>query len=271
MSKLKHKIYFLIAMVILLCVLLVAGGLFISRNSFVYSNLADGAGRARVKTLLSDSNIPEENIELLFRLFDEYNSVPYDNLVESGWKKAIIPFFSYDNRDGFEHLDAQPDNLINCRTTAFLVLKDNINFGKTDFVPTENIDPPSRGNIADENDLLHYDLLFSELENPAVNSSEIIAESVIGHWEAVGIEFPDGEIQLITAYGVSETTIKNFHTAIAVYDGGDVWLLEKYDPIHPYQLSRFTNQEQMIDYMKKRVSDSKYGAVFSNDKCLWLK
>ena len=43
------------------------------------------------------------------------------------------------------------------------------------------------------------------------------------------------------------------------------------DPLHPYQLSRFDNQEQLIDYMKNRVSEVEYAAIFSNDTCLLKK
>ena len=35
--------------------------------------------------------------------------MPYKGIVEQGWKKAFIPFFSYNNNNGFAHLEASYD------------------------------------------------------------------------------------------------------------------------------------------------------------------
>lgn len=270
MLKPKRKTLFMFA-VIGLCIL-VAVVLWSANNSvFSYSNLADDESKAEAQALLSNNGIPQENIDLFINLVDDFYSTPYNNTVKSGWKKAVIPLFSYSDKDAADHAAAQPDSIINCRMTAFLIMKDNLSFTNTEFTPTENKDPQSRIHLTDEDDLTHYDLLFSNIKNASVNSSETLAQSIIEHWDTAGIEFPNSKVQLVTAYGASGSTIQNFHTAVAVYDDDCVWLLEKYDPLYPYQFSCFSNQEQLIAYMKQRVSEAKYAAVFANDNCLWLK
>ena len=240
-------------------------------NSFTYSNLMDNESKATAQSLLSEENILQENIDLYFTLVDEFNSVPYKGIVEQGWKKAYIPFFSYNNDNGFAHLEAQEqENMINCRSAAFILLKDLVIFNETDITPNRNLDNNNRFQFSEE-EKLHYDLLFAHVENNNTESSEVLAKKVIEYWNMAGVEFPESSIQFVMAYADTENGIQNFHTGIAIYDDDCVWFLEKADPIHPYQFSCFDDQEQMIDYMKKRVSEVEYAAIFSNDTCLWKK
>ena len=186
-------------------------------------------------------------------------------------EKAYIPFFSYNNENGFAHLEAQEqENMINCRSAAFVLLKDHIIFNETNITPDRKLDNNNRFQLSGE-EQLHYDLLFANIENSNTDSSEVLAQKVMEYWDMAGVEFPESRIQFIMAYADTENGIQNFHTGVAIYDDNCIWMLEKADPIHPYQLSRFDNQEQLIDYMKNRVSEVEYAAIFSNDTCLLKK
>lgn len=245
--------------------------IWVNKNTFTYSNLMDDAGKSKAQSLLTQQNIPQENIDLLFCLVDEFNSVPYSGIVEHGWKKAIIPFSSYSNENGFAHLEAQEkDDMINCRSAAFILLKDSIVFGETEIAPAEHEDRQSRYPFAEE-DAMRYDLLFANMESSDVASSEALAEIVLGYWKSAGIQFSENSVQLVTVYGASGNKVQNLHTGTAIDTGDCIWLLEKVDPIHPYQFACFSDQEQMIDYMKKRASGEEYAAIFSNGTCLWTK
>lgn len=267
----KKKIKWLIGVVIILLICIAVLLQFKNKYLFIYSNLMDNESKTAAQSLLSEANIPQENIDLFLTLVDEFNSVPYKGIVEQGWKKAIIPFFSYNNNNGFAHLAAQEqENVIMCRLAAFILLKDHIQFSETDISPNRNLDNNNRFDFTEE-EKLHYDLLFAHVENSNIDSSAALAKKVIDYWTMAGIKFPESCIQFVMAYGNTKNGIQNFHTSIAIYHDDGVWLLEKADPIHPYQLSCFSNKEQMIDYMKKRVSEVKYAAVFSNDTCIWKK
>ena len=155
MSKRKRRIFLIIGFV-LISLLVATLSLWASNNTFTYSNLMDNESKATAHSLLSDANIPQENIELFFTLVDEFNSVPYKGIVEQGWKKAFIPFFSYNNNNGFAHLEAQEqENMINCRSAAYILLKDHIIFNKTDIIPDRNLDNNNRFPFTEE-DKLHY-------------------------------------------------------------------------------------------------------------------
>ena len=266
--KRKRRTFLIIGFV-LISLLVATLSLWASNNTFTYSNLMDNESKATAHSLLSDANIPQENIELFFTLVDEFNSVPYKGIVEQGWKKAFIPFFSYNNNNGFAHLEAQEqENMIICRLAAYILLKDHIIFNKTDVKPDRNLDNNNRLQLTEEENL-HYDLLFAHIDNSNTDSSEALVDKVVDYWNMAGIKFPESCIQFVMVYADTENGIQNFHTGIAIYDDDCVWFLEKADPIHPYQISCFDTQEQLINYMKKRVSETEYAAVFSNDTCIW--
>lgn len=267
----KRQIAFLLTFIIALCVFITSAVVIYYQNIFTYSNLADDDSQLLVQALLRDNGIPQENIDLLLSQINTFYSTPYKGITEEGWENGSIPFFSYRDKDGFAHMDTQPEIRVNCRMTAFVLLKDQVVFEETALSPAEEKDTMSRTVLTDELDLRHYDLLFSNLEDSIVDSSEAMAERVGEYWKNSGIRFMNSNVKFIMAYGSSGQLTQNFHTAVAIYGDDCVWLLEKYDPIHPYQLSRFESEEKMIRYMAKRVYDVEYAAVFSNDTCLWVK
>lgn len=266
----KRKL--LIAAVLVLCVIICAC-VFIGRSVFTYTNLAASADRDFARSLLDGAGIARENTDLLLELVDGFYSTPYPGIADSGFRRGFIPLFSYSGKDAARHLDMQPDSSLTCRMAAFILLRDKLGFPDTaERKPgLEEKDPRSRVNLTDSADLLRYDLLFSNLEQP-VRSSGGLADAVKEYWESSGITFPqNAEANIVTAYGSTGETIQNFHAAVVICSGDEIWLLEKYDPIYPYQLSRFTGEKQLVSYMKTRVSDVKYAAIFLGGDCLWTK
>lgn len=263
----------LIAAALLALCLIICVCIFFTRNTFTYTNLVAVSDRDLARSLLDGAGIARENTDLMLELVDEFYSVPYPGIADGGFRRGCIPFFSYGNGDAARHLDMQPDNSLTCRMAAFILLKDSIGFPDTSERKPglEEKDPKSRAKLTDSADLLHYDLLFSNLKYP-VHSSDELSAAVTEYWEASGIVFPQNAgANIVTAYGATGETIQNFHAAVVIYSGDEIWLLEKYDPIYPYQLSRFTGEKQLISYMKTRVAGVKYAAVFLGGDCLWIK
>ena len=245
---------------------------YVKRNTFSYTNLVDEADRIQARVLLEEAGISRENIDGLFSLIEAFYQDPYPHLAEQGLQRALIPLFSYRDQDAFDHFDRQPDSSLTCRMAAFLLLKDSIRF--PDVLPTapEEKDPMSQRCLAAEQDRLRYNLLFANVEGQAVRSSEDLATGVSDYWSEVGIDFSGGvKAKLLTVYGSDGGEIQNFHTAVAISSGEEIWLLEKYDPLYPYQLSRFTGEAQLVCYLRRRVLGCPYAAVFQGGECLWVK
>lgn len=267
-KRIKKRIIMLLTVFVILGIVATTY-LFIDKNIFTYSNLFDNDSQNIARSLLEQSGIPRESIELFFEGVDEFYKDPYPNIVQSGFQEKLIPFFSYRDTDAFQHLEAQENNTLVCRMAAFILLKDTLGFGETTLPPAEEKDSNSRHWIT-EIDLPHYDLLFSNIEDRQINSSEEMVRALTEYWDAAGVSFPESAgAKLIMAYGSDGTLIQNFHTAVVIQSDGKIWLLEKYAPVYPYQLSCFDNETKLIDYMKLRIKEVKYGAVFLGNICLW--
>lgn len=253
--------------------------MYISQNIFVYTNLVNNTDRDQARFLLEEAGIPQENIDFFVQLVEKFYQDPYPNLVESGFQKAFLPMFSYRDTDAFQHSEIQPDYSLTCRMAAFLLLKDGIVFSDElkNSLQLDEKDPKSRRYLTDDDDLSHYDLLFSNLTGPSIRSSAEMSRVLIEYWKAAGILFPSeskddkANAHLVMAYGSDGETIQNFHTAVVIYKDSEIWLLEKYDPIYPYQLSCFCEERQLVNYMKLRLKGIKYAAIFSENHCLWSR
>lgn len=259
---------------VIVFIALLCGCIFVSINTFEYTNLVDDASQDYVRSMLEDAGVSQENVDVFFQLVNEFYQDPYSNTVESGFQKALIPIFSYEGTDAIQHLEFQPNNSLTCRMAAFILLRDIITFPHNieNGLELEEKDPKSREVLSDDLDLLHYDLLFFDLTNQTIHSSAEMSTALVEYWKTAGIIFPSGsKINIMMAYGSNGDLIQNFHTAVVIQGDQEIWLLEKYDPIYPYQLSYFSGEKQLVNYMKLRLTESKYAAIFLGSSCLWSK
>ncbi len=169
-------------------------------DTFLYSNLVDAEGQKQLVNLV-EHGISMENIDTVLRLIDGFYSVPYNNIVASGWKETTISVFAYNEEDAYEHLDNHPDDLIICRTAAFALLKDSFTFTEATTVVDKNKDKNNRHDFFSADDSAHYDLLFSDIDTDNLEPSKQLSEKVIENWQSAGIAFPAGDVKLLTAYG----------------------------------------------------------------------
>lgn len=88
----KKKTKWLIGVVIILLICIAVLLQFTNKYLFIYSNLMDNESKTTAQSLLSEANIPQENIDLFLTLVDEFNSVPYKGIVEQGWKRQSFHF-----------------------------------------------------------------------------------------------------------------------------------------------------------------------------------
>lgn len=247
-----------------------AGVVYSRGPSFRYSNLADDASRQQAQSLLSQAEVPCGDADAFFELVDAFYRVPYEGIVESGWKKAAVRSFSYDDQAAFEHYD-QSDCSIVCRTAAYLLTRSSITFGGTDLPPAEEKDPKSRTYLTDDTDRLQYDRLFASVPAGAAETSEQVWDALKTYWTEAGISFREGMDQLVTVYALTGNEIQNLHAAVALYGEDGVWLLEKYDPLYPFQFSHFEQEQDMIAYLQRRAAEVDCAVITRGGACLWEK
>ncbi len=238
--------------------------------SFQYSNLVDDASRQQAQSLLSQAEVPSGDTDAFFELVDAFYRVPYEGIVESGWKKTAVRSFAYDDEAAFAHND-QSDCSIVCRTAAYLLTRSGITFGGTDLPPAEEKDPKSRQFLENDTDRLQYDRLFASIPAGAAETSEQVWDTLKTYWTDAGISFREETAQLVTVYALTGNEIQNLHAAAALYGEDGVWLLEKYDPLYPFQFSHFEQERDMIDYLQRRAAEVDCAVITRGGACLWEK
>lgn len=246
-----------------------AGHHFSRGASFRYSNLVDETSQQQARSLLEQANVPTEDADLFFQLVDAFYDVPYEGIPQSGWEKAFTGTFAYDDDAAIEHY-SKSDNRVVCRTAAFLLTRYGIPFGETDLPPAEMKDQCA-AYFTDRSEQLRYNRLFASLPAGTAETSEQVWDTLKAYWREAAVTFREGTAQLINVYGLTGDEIQNFHAAVALYGEDSVWLLEKYDPIYPYQLSHFEQEQDMIAYLQHRVDAVDCAVITRGGVCLWKK
>lgn len=258
-----------LALLLLLGAALWAGFVFSRGPTFRYSNLVDEAAQMQARSLLTQGRIPTEDMDDFFELVRDFYSVPYKGVVESGWKKVSTRSFSYGEKAAFDHFN-QTNNAVTCRTAAFLLMRDRLMFGSDDLPPAEEKDQ-TQAYLPEPEDRMHYNLLFAALPSGTAETSEEVWDALAAYWEKADIGFRSGTAQLVTVYGMTGDTIQNFHAAVALYGEDGVWLLEKYDPLYPFQFSHFEQEQDMVTYLQRRAAEVDCAVITRGGECLWQK
>ena len=257
-----------IAAVLLLGGSLWAGIAYSRGPAFRYSNLADAASQKQARSLLQQAGVPNDDADAFFELVDAFYRVPYEGILQSGWDKASVRTFSYDDEAAFDHYDKSGCSIV-CRTAAFVLTRDSLLFGDTDLPMAAELDPGSRMYLADAGDRLHYDRLFALQPADGAETSEDVWETLRTYWDDADIGFGDGMAQLVNVYGLTGDKIQNLHAAVALYGEDGVWLLEKYDPLYPFQFSHFERQADMLTYLRQRAAEVDCAVITQGGECLW--
>lgn len=238
--------------------------------SFQYSNLVDETTQQQARSLLAQAKVPGEAVDDFFDLVDQFYRVPYEGILQSGWAKTSVRTFSYDDEAAFEHYDKSDCSIV-CRTAAYLLTRHAVVFGSTGSSPVEEKDPMSRQYLADDGDRMRYDQLFASLPAGGAETSEAVWGRLEAYWEHAGIRFRDGTAQLVNVYGMTGDEIQNLHAAVALYGEAGVWLLEKYDPLYPFQFSHFERERDMVTYLQRRTGEVECAVITLGGECLWAK
>ena len=271
MRRRMRKWWILGVLAVLLLGTVLGVGVVHSRGpSFRFSNLADDTSRQQVRSLLGQAKIPEEDTNAFFGLVDTFYRVPYEGIVESGWEKAAVRSFFYDEEAAFDHYE-KSDCTIVCRTAAYFLTRSSITFGSTALPPAEEKDPKSRQYLVDDTDRLQYDRLFASIPADTAETSEQVWDALKTYWTDAGISFREGTAQLVTVYALTGDEIQNLHAATALYEEDGVWLLEKNDPLYPFQFSHFEREQDMMTYLQRRAAEVDCAVITRGGACIWEK
>jgi outer membrane lipoprotein-sorting protein len=228
--------------------------------SFEYSNMVDSNTQTFVKNLLSENGVREDNIECFFKYVNDfYNG--YEGIADNGWTTVELKDFSYSDGSAFEHWGSKERSPLdlNCRFAAFILARDIVSFGNNSHGEAIAKDENLLTSFTDES-TQNYFALFCDIDT---NNEMNLTDNFLSVRKQYDITFNEEDtIKLLCLYTRNETShAQVFHAAVLIEENDCYYLIEKYDPMYPYQISKFNSQDEIISYIFARCRPEKVANI----------
>lgn len=250
---------------------------------FDYSNMIDSETQTFVVELLERNEVKKDNIDNFFILVNDFYD-GYESIINDGWTTVNLKNFAYDENKMQKYWNSlnRPNRDINCRVAAFILTKDNILLKNTyDGFLFDGLVDGFDIKLTNE-EIQKYSALYSEIFNPLEISSfdrNDILNIILSQRQKYGIEFDDNStVKSLFLYIASSTfsNVQNYHTAVVVQENDYYYLIEKYNPKFPYQISKFISENDLIEYILDRCKPENIGdieiediIIMMNNKCIY--
>lgn len=253
---------------------------------FEYSNLVDSNSQKKIMSMLSQSGVSDNSIELFFSFVDEFYKAHYEGVVKKDFVEKPIHDFTHEifsieeNTEHWRKLGFDDNALdINCRVAAFTLTEEFVYLKDGDVKPLEIID----NTLLDKHYLLDYKkeekekyaLLFNDMFVGIDKNKTEVAEEIIKNWRNSGVIFgKDAPLRLINVFiqDKESDTVKVAHAALLETEDTK-YLIEKYNPQEPYQASKFNETSEYISYLLQRLNQDKIDKsqiiIMSNDEQIY--
>ena len=234
------------------------------KEQIKYSNLVDDKTQKEVEQILLKLGVSEQSVDTFIEWVKDFNSkVGRPMAFKEGFTGSDAAQVDY----GDVILDtgnSDSDNLqmdTNCRLAAYLLFRDFVN---TD----TKIDEPDNYLMFDIEAINTDDKYkfikeepdkFNAIFNPVlVDKGTDVSKhekQIQEEWQKRGISFKENtDISLITVFMHDPYENKRFvgHTGVLIKENDDLLFIEKYGPYLPYQCTKFSSEQEVVDYLLSR-------------------
>jgi hypothetical protein len=245
---------------------------------FEYSNIVDADSQRQMAELLAQAGVKDTYIARFLGFANDFYTVPYAGIADKGFVSVPVSQFTH-KTFGIDEMERHWNLLhyqgldINCRVAAFVLMQDFISWPKDYPKPEEILDE----DLLKQHYLLDfsaearekYGLLFNDIPYEDAVEKTSFANIITRYWQEAGVVFQnDSSVKLICLY-VADTQRKLLqvaHAAALIKTADAYYLIEKYNPREPYQISKFSRTEDMIQYLSQRLNPETSMVVMKNDE-----
>lgn len=234
-------------------------------KQWLYSNLMSEGVQEEVKERLLQAGINDENVNIFLEWVNAYNTqVEEKDILKGEYGLSDSAEINYD--DVYLRLDENQDEYYtrmdtNCRLTAALLMNDLIEVG----IYNEEAD----NYLMFDMDAIDYDAKYEMIKenrqkfvtvfNPVtVQEGTDFAshiEQIQSEWQKRGITFNESaKASLVTLFLHDPYENKRFvgHVGVLVEDEEGFVLVEKYASVLPYQVTKFSSEQEVKTYLLSR-------------------
>lgn len=245
------------------------------------SNIASKEMQDEIKTLLINNNINEENADRYIKYINDFNERVKD--------KTLLKeeFVTVDSMSGLYNSIILEDRIaedgsifgeINCRLASFELFKEFVstkgeiqvdNYLIFDIEAIENNPIIS---FTDE-DKKKYINLFNPIDIGNVKDTNEIVKLIKEELNKREVKIDNqGNVSLINIYMNDEIENKMFvgHSVVMIENANEYLIIEKFSPMDPFQISKFSSREDVKKYLLSRndiyVSDINPIVLINNEE-----
>lgn len=227
------------------------------------SNIASKEMQDEIKTLLINNNINEENADRYIKYINDFNERVKD--------KTLLKeeFVTVDSMSGLYNSIILEDRIaedgsifgeINCRLASFELFKEFVstkgeiqvdNYLIFDIEAIENNPIIS---FTDE-DKKKYINLFNPIDIGNVKDTNEIVKLIKEELNKREVKIDNqGNVSLINIYMNDEIENKMFvgHSGVMIENANEYLIIEKFSPMDPFQISKFSSREDVKKYLLSR-------------------
>lgn len=230
-------------------------------GKFEYSNLIDNKTQKEVADRLLKVGVSQESINTFLEWTNDFNKrAGQPEVFKEGFTLADTMPIDYEDVILTSEDDTELQTDTNCRITAYLLFKDFV-----EIESNEEADSYLMFDIeAIDNNPIYETIkvsrekfitLFNPIQVQEGTDSKKHGEQIQEEWEKRGITFEENaRVSLINLFLHDPYENKRFvgHTGILIEDNEGILFVEKYGPFAPYQASKFSSQEELVDYLLSR-------------------
>ncbi len=235
----------------------------VDEQGAMYSNLVDESSQKEVADLLKSRGVTKEQTDTLLSWVDDFNSRVTSGQLPEGFRVMENHGVSYAGLIAAwkesESGEVLPE--ANCRLTSYLLMKHLIQTnGKKEDQDTflmfdiEAIDTYEPFYLSKE-ERRNFISLFSWVP---VNETSTVEEHIANiqtAWKDREIQINGEGISLVTVYLHSSFDEVRFvgHTGVLLEGEDGLLFVEKYGPIYPFQATKFSDREELKQYLLGRA------------------
>lgn len=235
-----------------------------SSQAMQYSNLADEDSRSAVSDLLENNGLPAQQVETVLTWAKEYTELlPPSTALPEGFQPLpdtgaeVGNIFLEDTGDAYAYLQ-----WLNCRLTAFSLLKDQIKTARTGFdtdlwlmFDIEAIDTvPELALSAEQR--ADFITLFNQVSVEGATTLPEHEERIQTAWKERDIQLStEDTVSLICVYLHDPMDQVRFvgHTGVLIEQEDCLLFVEKYSNLAPFQATCFHNRQELKQYLLSRT------------------
>ncbi len=259
----------------LLALVLLISLYYMKKDTYTYSNLADQESQQLLQSLIPET-ISSNDLKLFWNTIYDYNNMMNkEQLIKTKMSTSKIHYPAkelmdtwYENHLSYYDLDSKvlAFRLFN----HYLKLQSDFLFDANNFDLDMIETNPYAALSSDQFKI--FSALYAPIQVSETNPLQI-ANEIKTTWEKRTLSFHQSDqLSLINLFVYDQIHQQVYveQSGLLFYTVTDLYYLEKYAPIYPYQLIKFKTKQQFIHYLKKSNPTKQNLIVLENEEILDL-